>query len=212
MSPYFIPPPIGRTTIVAMDLRDRCDCPNVADGSTSPEAARDFMFRPDNIAMIQWSSPVTNRLLLEAAFVSLPLGWGNRINEGIDPSLVQVVEQNPAPGTPRTYRGGSEYSWTQYPFWNVGFNATYVTGAPAIKAGFNDNWGYAKTHWQSSHPIQSYRFSRGVPNEFTVGSNPRDGHVKVDKEIGLYLQDRWTYKRMTLSGGVRYCFVADRDA
>jgi hypothetical protein len=189
---------------LSLDLRDRCDCPNVAAGDTSVEAAPDFMFRPDNIAMVTWSSPVSNRLLVEATAVVLPLAWGNRINSGINPNLIRVVEQNPAPGAPGTYRGGPEYNWTRYPFYNVAFNATYVTGAHAFKVGFNDNWGYAKTQWTTSGAITSYRFSNGVPNQFTVNSSPRSGHVRVGKEIGLFVQDKWTIKRLTLSGGLRY--------
>jgi hypothetical protein len=189
---------------VSLDLRQRCDCPNVAAGDTSKEAARDFVFRPDNISMLSWSSPVTNRLLMEATVVSLPLGWGNRINDGIDPTLVQVIEQNPAPGTPAIFRGAEGFNWTNYPFWNVAYNVTYVTGAHALKAGFNDNWGYAYTNWYTPRVITSYRFSNGVPNQFTVNSDPRSGHVRVDKEIGLFLQDKWTINRLTLSGGLRY--------
>ena len=88
--------------------------------------------------------------LVEATALNMPLAWGNRINSGIPPGLIQVVEQNPAPGTPGTYRGGGEYNWTQYPFRNVALTATYVTGAHAIKAGWNLNWGYAHTHWTTN--------------------------------------------------------------
>ena len=186
------------------DFRERCACPNTAGGSTAVESSPDFIFRPDNVDMVTWSSPVTNRLLLEGTAVVLPLAWGNRINAGITPGLVQVVEQNPAPGTPGTYRGGGEYNWTQYPFRNVAFNATYVTGAHAFKGGWNMNWGYAHTHFTTTNDILSYRFSNGIPNQFTIASDPRENFVKVDHEIGMFVQDKWTVKRLTLSGGLRY--------
>jgi hypothetical protein len=192
---------------LSADARERCDCPNVAGGGSSPEATTDFIFRPDNIFMAQWASPVTNRLLMEGTVVSLPLGWGNRINSGIDPNLIQVVEQNPRPGTPATYRGGSGYVWTQYPFWNVAFSTTYVTGAHAFKTGLNNNWGYAKSRWTMVNPITNYRFANGVPNQFTVNSDPRSGEVRVGQETGLYVQDRWTMRRLTLSGGLRYDYM-----
>ncbi len=50
----------------SFDYRDRCQCPNLASGGTAPEAAINFMFRPQHIALATWSSPVTNKLLLEA--------------------------------------------------------------------------------------------------------------------------------------------------
>ena len=192
---------------LSADFRDRCDCPNVASSNTSLEAQTDFIFRPDNIIMASWSSPVTNRLLAEGTAIYLPLGWGNRLNSGIDPSLVQVVEQNPLPGQPATYRGGAGYVWTQYPFWNIAFNTTYVTGAHAFKAGMNNNWGYAKSNWTMHNPITNYRFSRGVPNLFTVNSDPRSGHVRVGQEFGAFVQDKWTVQRLTMSGGVRYDYM-----
>jgi len=191
----------------SLDLRERCDCPNVASSNVSYEAQVDFIFRPDNIQMFQWTSPVTNRLLLEATAVRLPLGWGNRINEGITPGLTRVIEQNPRPGTPGTYRGGAGYLWTNYPFANVASSATYVTGAHAFKTGVNWNWGYAKTHWDNLAPLTEYRFSNGVPNQFTINSDPRDGEVRVGREVGLYVQDKWTIDRLTLSGGLRYDYM-----
>ena len=52
------------------------------------------MFKPDNVIMGTWSSPVTNRLLLEGTVVYLPLGWGNRYNEETGSTLTQVTSQN----------------------------------------------------------------------------------------------------------------------
>src|SRR4029079_15279840 len=37
-----------------------------------------------------------------------------------------------------------------------------------------------------------------------VNSDPREGFVRVNSEIGLYVQDKWTVNRLTLSGGLRY--------
>ena len=58
---------------VSFDYRDRCQCPNLGNAGNfgiSPDAAVNFMFRPQHIAMVTWSSPVTNRLLLEATVVA----------------------------------------------------------------------------------------------------------------------------------------------
>jgi hypothetical protein len=193
----------------SIDVRERCDCPNVAGGATAKEAATDFVFKPDNLLMVQWSSPATSRLLLEGTFVRLPLGWGNRTNEFIDPAFTQVTLQNAPPGVPGTYRGVGQFNWTDYPFQNAAFSTTYVTGAHAFKAGANLNWGYAFTTWESPTALTSVRINAatGLPNQFTVNSNPRTSHVKVDREVGLFFQDRWTASRLTLSGGVRYDYM-----
>ena len=195
----------------SVDLRERCDCPNTIGGTSSLEATTDFIFRPDNVDMFTWSSPVTNRLLLEGTFVALPLGWGNRINSGINPNFLQVTLQNAPAGVPATYRGGSEYNWTNYPFWNVAFNTTYVTGAHAFKVGVNDDWGYAHTHWTVNSPISSIRINaaNGLPNQFTVNSDPREGWVRTDYSGGAFVQDKWTLSRLTLSGGLRFDAISE---
>jgi hypothetical protein len=197
---------------VSADFRDRCDCPNVADGGTASEAATDFMFKPDNVIMAMWSSPVTSRLLLEGTFVYLPLGWGNRYNPEANALLTQVTSQNAPSTQPGTYRGVTQFNWTNYPFWNAAFTATYVTGAHAFKAGWNQNWGYAFTNWTQSQPLSSIRINQatGLPNQFTVESRPRQSHVKMDRETGAFVQDRWTAGRLTLSGGLRYDYVRQR--
>jgi hypothetical protein len=196
----------------SFELKHRCECPNLVSGSVSPEAATYFMFKPDDLYLLSWTSPVTNRLLLEATTVRLPYGWGNRTHDGVPAGLTQVTSQNAPAGQPGTYRGVTQFNWTDYPFWNAVFTATYVTGAHAFKAGFSDNWGYAFANWTSSSSLVNIRINQatGVANQFTVDARPRQGHVKMDADLGMFIQDRWTIGRATLSGGLRYDYVRQR--
>ena len=196
----------------SFDYRDRCQCTNLGNAGNfglSPDAAVDFRFRPQHYIIGNWTSPVTNRLLLEAIAYRFIEAGGNRTSETAgNPSMIRVVEQNPPASYLgiTTYRGGSsgEY-WLRYPYSSVGANATYVTGAHAFKVGFtagagnHDYWYYNNM----SGPIVSYRFSNGVPNQFTITADPTLKSARMRAQIGAFVQDRWTNKRVTLAAGVR---------
>ena len=48
-----------------------------------------------------------------------------------------------------------------------------------------------------------YRFSNGVPNQITMLLNDFTEKARV-RNIGIFAQDRWTIRRVTLEGGMRY--------
>jgi len=204
----------------SFDYRDRCQCTNLGNGGNyalSPDAAVDFRFRPQHYVIGTWTSPVTSRLLLEVLAYRFIEGWGNRVSvDGADPAMIRVVEQNPPASYLgiTTYRGAaSNTNWTQYPYGSVGANATYVTGAHAFKSGFTVGAGHhdAWTTNQASGPITAYRLNNGNPNQFTVTNDPTLKKARMRAQVGVFVQDKWTYKRMTLSGGLRFDYL-HRDA
>ena len=220
----------------SFDYRDRCQCPNFGNGGNfgiSPDATVNFMFRPQQIAMATWASPVTNRLLLESTVVRLVEGWGNRQSrDAADPNMIRVVAQN-SPASflgITTFRGsGANTNWTTYPYTDLGFNATYVTGAHAFKTGVEYDWGYndrtLSANWQQpvisplfgAIPITNYQINYAtgvpVPNQFVTNLDPVRRFDRAVRDGALYAQDKYTFKRLTVSGGLRYdSFRRDMDA
>ena len=213
----------------SFDYRDRCQCPNFGNAGNfgiSPDATVNFMFRPQHIAMATWSSPVTNRLLMEATVVRLVEGWGNRQSrDAADPNMIRVVAQNPPASWLgiTTFRGsGAATNWTQYPYTDFGYTATYVTGAHAFKAGIEYDFGY-NDRWTTASlqapavsrlfgpiPITNYQINYAtgvpVPNQFTTNLDPVRRHDRAVYDGAFYAQDKWTFRRVTLSGGVRFDF------
>jgi hypothetical protein len=213
----------------SFDYRDRCQCPNFGNGGNfgiSPDATVNFMFRPQHIAMVTWSSPVTNRLLFEATVVRLIEGWGNRQSaEAADPNMIRVVAQNsPASWLGiTTFRGsGAATNWTQYPYTDLGFVSNYVTGAHAFKVGIEYDWGY-NDRWTTANiqapvvsrlfgpiPITNYQINYAtgvpVPNQFTTNLDPVRRHDRAVYDGAIYAQDKWTFRRMTVAGGLRFDF------
>ncbi|HUK37162.1 MAG TPA: hypothetical protein VLV86_24775, partial [Vicinamibacterales bacterium] len=96
--------------------------------------------------------------------------------------------------------------------WNVLGSGAYITGSHAIKVGFNNLWvrrnNYAVPRVGSPQEVGSnylaYRFNNGVPNQITECACPYTRLAKQPWDLGVYAQDTWTLKRMTVNAGVRF--------
>src|SRR5262249_21864104 len=53
----------------------------------------------------------------------------------------------------------------------------------------------------------SYQFLSGVPNRVTIYATPLNYYEKMKADLGLFAQDQWTHKRMTLNLGVRFDYL-----
>jgi hypothetical protein len=176
--------------------------------TTSPEADGHGEFSPQRVQTLRWTSPITNKLLLEAGFGNTYYQWGGR---ELDPNptrdLVQVEAFNLAiaPGIPpQTVRYRSQ-SWlvnkTDGANWML--TASYVTGSHSMK------FGYQGDYWKDDREMhvnsQDLGYVWFVGPFFTIDEfvNPYivNAHARQDS---LFAQDQWTIKRLTLQGAVRW--------
>ena len=192
-----------------------CNCPNNISANVSPEAGRDRRFPRLRQEHGEWTSTISNKLLFEAVGLHLYERWGNmhlRVNGGsledeqqeqILPQMISVVEQS----NNLTYRSQANYNNTAVPSWTYRAAMTYVTGAHAIKFGFNRTHGYLDEYNYTLNPV-SYRFNLGVPNQITERAFPFRSITNLDNDLGLYAQDRWTLNRWTFQGALRFDYFA----
>jgi hypothetical protein len=82
--------------------------------------------------------------------------------------------------------------------------ASYVTGSHAIKFGMTNVWGTNSRAFTSHAEINTLVFSAGNPIAVAVANTPAAAEQKVNSDLGMYLQDAWTRKRLTLNYGARY--------
>jgi hypothetical protein len=181
----------------------------------SPESANEFVVDTGRLTTISWSSPVTNRLLLDARLAT----HGEELHNAAWPedprsvyrSLIAVTEQGGLlPGL--LYRGAGQAAGPTFIFaamsapniWEIRASATYVTGAHAIKFGIGDSWGRQYLLERDIDSSTSYRFNNGVPNQITMRASPVSRYDDLRAELGLYVQDKWTMKKLTLSGALRF--------
>src|SRR5262249_62249608 len=84
---------------------------------------------------------------------------------------------------------------------NLIFNASYVTGSHAIKFGITDLEGW---HIQNADVNQGMQwiFFNKFPVALTEFATPFNESLRI-RSTGLFAQDQWTLKRMTVNYGLR---------
>ena len=199
---------------VSFDAQNLCECANAISATTAPEAGRERRFPKQPSVQGDWTFPATNRLLLDGGVMYRIEGWAHNPSfvtrpsaylSGLNPAMISVTEQAGAiPGL--TYRSAPTYAegrnWALY--YRVA--ASYITGAHAFKAGFNNGSGSTRTSTYNFQPV-SYTFRDGVPQSLTQYATPYSTTTNLDNDLGLYLQDRWTKDRLTLTLGLRYDYT-----
>lgn len=189
-----------------------CQCPNAISATRAPETAVDFRFPRLRQEHLEWTSPVTNKLLFEAVGLHLFERWGNMhptnsaTGSVTDPALVALAPlMNPVTeqSTGLQYRAFTNYNNTLVPNFAYRAAMAYVTGSHSFKAGFNRTHGYQVTRTYSLNAL-SYRFNNGVPNQMTLRADPTTLRNQLDNDLGFYAQDRWTMKRTTIGLALRY--------
>ncbi len=203
------------------DSQNRCQCPNpaatIAPEATSPGVAGNLLYSPLDMLSFGWTAPLTSRLLVEAR------SGTRRESYTFDPedhpyvNLINVTEQlGMIPGL--SYRGGGigaanqPYLDTDGLTWNTVGSVAYVTGSHSLKVGFSNLWNRRFNHWEQrraqmvepASDYLAYRFSNGVPNQITQRASPYERLVKQPFDLGIYVQDAWTHRRLTLNAGLRF--------
>jgi hypothetical protein len=176
----------------------------------SPESTVAYRFPTLNLIQGGWTSTMTNRLLLEARYGSRGEAFGNQYPEegSIYRTLIPVIEQT----TGLQYRGkggdgGSSalFGFASQRIHTATASASYVTGSHSIKVGITDTWARNDSESRTNDYALLYRFTSGVPTQFTQYAPVASGTGTLVKgEIGVFVQDRWTIDRLTINAGVRY--------
>jgi hypothetical protein len=178
---------------------------------TTPEADGHGEFSPQRVQTGRWTSPISNRLLLEAGLGTTYYQWaGKELDPNPTRDLVRVVNLNQVispPGlTPftQTTTFRSQHWWvnkTRGTTWNAA--ASYVTGSHSIKVGYQGN------HWIDDRELNTnsqhlqYTFTAGVPSSITMYASPYNVNARA-MSTSFYAQDQWTVSRLTLQGAIRY--------
>jgi len=190
-----------------------CNCPNNISATTAPESGRDRRFPRLRQEHLEFTSPITSRLLLEGVGMHLFERWGNMDLRGTDnggsltdpaqvaarQSMISVTEQS----NNLTYRNGTTYNNTLVPNYAYRVAATYVTGTHAIKTGWNDTFGYLNALNYGWNPV-SYTFLNGNPTSLTQYIIPYPTKQEENHDFGMFVQDNWKMNRISITGAIRY--------
>jgi hypothetical protein len=191
---------------ISHDRHAACQCPRALSAELAPEAASQARLNPRYMWAGDWTAPVTNRLLFDAAFVQKGDRGGRAPENFVTTSSGTLVKLNPVLEQTNnlTFRGkGNETnSWHTQIFYRT--SVSYITGAHHLKVGFNNGKGYQDQQIYSVDDEMNFRFNNGVPNRLTMRAVPYRTRADMDADLGLFVQDTWTRHRLTLTTGLRY--------
>ena len=88
----------------------------------------------------------------------------------------------------------------------------YITGSNTFKVGFNNAFLHHENTTYSS-PGRSRMATtspRWLPTAITYRLVPRTVKVDVNRDMGFFVQDKWTTGRWTLSGAIRLRLVQEQ--
>ncbi|MGH9253858.1 MAG: carboxypeptidase regulatory-like domain-containing protein [Vicinamibacterales bacterium] len=182
-----------------------CNCMwAIQNGLVAPEAAGAHNYNPNYVAQATWTHPATSRLLVESGGTLVVGTIQNRLTGGTYDDY-SVLEQS------RNYRYGSRGSglgptaaWGNQSFKQANQRVTvsYITGSHTFKSGLYALEALVHRRASVNHDL-SYTFRNGVPQSVTYWATPyeREGRVR---SLGLYAQDQWTIRQLTLNVGLRF--------
>ena len=170
-------------------------------GTTAPEASVRSFAMPNRVQQVTWTSPLSNRILVEAGWGTYLARWGTKERPANNRALIPVQEQGGAiPGL--NYRAAGWFNaWSGTYTWRGA--VSLITGAHNAKFGYyGDDLSSGRKQF-ANDPAMVFRFNNGIPNQVTVQVRPVLPPTEFNT-TSFYAQDSWSLGRLTLQGGVRY--------
>ena len=186
-------------------IQRHCVCNYQLTAVNAPEASFQWHFKPTSFYQASWTHPATSRLLFEAGG-SLKL---DRMLNVAQPEAalapVPVLELSTNVNYGRTFTTGSWYSHVgdhgSSPTTSYRAAASYITGSHAFKTGMTLAQGIARI--AGSPDDVRYVFRNQLPVSLDQIASPNYGDSRLKYSLGLYGQDQWTIRRLTLNLGLR---------
>jgi hypothetical protein len=152
-----------------------------------------------------WSSPVTNRLLLEAGLGTYRAAWGPFEAPG-NPTrgLARITELAALNGASAglNYRSANwGHDWDNPNTWRA--SASYVTGGHTFKVGYVGGYLVEDIQNYGNDLNLAYTFLNGRPSSLTESLRVFTQSDRV-KYTAIYGQDQWTLGKITLQGALRF--------
>ncbi len=186
----------------------------------SPEATNYSPYVPNQFLTASWKAPVTNRLLLSASVVRIQTDFEQRRQTpdtcqcsappvGLD--VVSAIESSTntmfrAGSTAQGSAGTNNYGHFAPTSLDYAGSVSYVTGSHAAKAGVNLRTG---NMWFTEEPNlgRAYTLRNGAPISLTEYATPLRYQNNLTADLGLFAQDVWTRKRLTVTAGLRFDYL-----
>ncbi len=187
----------------ARQIRDHFYTQSTTNRTQSPEAAINYLGKPTRLSQVGWSSPMTSRLLFEAgwAYAAKDFQFRPQFDEGITTGNVPFRDL----GTGLSWGNLSGvYGHNATYQYNTRLAASYVTGSHAFKVGTTFQHAWVWTTQDVVNNGVTLQLRNGIPTQLTQYATPLELYETTGANIGVFAQDQWRLRRLTLNLGVRF--------
>jgi hypothetical protein len=182
----------------------------------APEATAYAPFTPDAIVVGKWTAPLTSRLLFDATVLHNSIDYNQRGQTPktcscsapvVTPDMISTVEQS----TGIMWRaqsnlvgsGNEPLGHLNNHSFRYAASMSYVTGSHAFKGGMQF-FGGREWITQEINGALAYTLRNAKPLMITEYANPIKFQNNIDGDLGLFVQDQWAFRRLTLTAGTRW--------
>ena len=167
--------------------------------TAAPEAVVVYNDYLDYFGVAKWTYTPTNKMFVDVGYSLNHKGYANYYQPGVPLGAPAKLD------TTLGYSSGNIATAFSQPVVKEFYNAslTYVTGAHQLKFGFQGGDGYDRLFKYSTNGDLLQEYRSGVPFAVVIYDTPINSQVS-SREAGLYAQDAWTLKRLTINSGIRW--------
>ncbi|MEQ1908631.1 MAG: TonB-dependent receptor, partial [Vicinamibacterales bacterium] len=176
-------------------------------GTVAPEATVVQRTPASFNTQAKWTSTVTSKLLVEAGFsenfYDYTLHYRPEVKDASQlPPYGSISHLDIVTGR-RSVAALQDFE-DKFPFYNLYGASSYITGSHALRFGVQWGRGWINS-WRDANGDMVQRYSNGVPNSVSRYNFPiTSARSNLDYLVGVFLQDSWTLKRLTLNPGLRF--------
>src|SRR5262245_8986381 len=206
---------------LSWDYEQNCVCHGGLTAAAAPEGTYRWNFGPPNyILQATWSHPKTNRLLFEGGATTLIFQYVGLPTETLPQGAAGQISVVDASRNFRYRSNGGFYNFGTYgnkttDQSNQRFAVSYVTGTHNFKTGVQIMEGWRR-HEQKPPGSMDFNFTGNcsvapftpcTPLSIVQYATPNVERERLKADLGIFAQDQWTIKRLTLNLGVRYDYL-----
>jgi hypothetical protein len=209
-----------------------------ASANQAPEIWSSWSFQHETMTTATYSSPITNKLLVDARFGHHAEGFVDDCAPSVDPAcagksgsssrkLVDAIVVNDL--NTGLYYHGNGYCCAAFAIYGTQnaphimqaqSSLSYVTGSHAMKFGWMNDFGTSESCQYDNTGAMLFQFG-GTTHVDPAGRSltpvaieqhalPYCATTHLTAEMGIYAQDKWTIGKLSLNGGVRFDYFKNR--
>jgi Carboxypeptidase regulatory-like domain len=174
----------------------------------APEATYTTKYAdPNYLLQGKWTHLASSKLFFEVADSTLIFNWPNHRKP--EAPGISILNNNTGfrYNAPLASSLGQRVASES----NQRGSVSYVTGSHAFKVGFTTQEAWHHAWYDDGGPapgigngLTSYTFLNGKPSSLTEYAEPVLFDERLKVNLGLYVQDQWTVRKLTVNLGLRY--------